>query len=99
MSDIHPTAIVAPGATIGQGVRIGPWCSVGADVVIDDGAELFSHVVVDGRTRIGAGARLYPFCTVGLRAAGPEIPRRADPVRGRRRAPWCASTSPSIAAP
>ncbi|MBN9509833.1 MAG: acyl-ACP--UDP-N-acetylglucosamine O-acyltransferase [Alphaproteobacteria bacterium] len=66
MSNIHPTAIVAPGATIGHGVRIGPWCSVGAEVVIDDGAELFSHVVVDGHTRIGAGVQLYPFCTVGL---------------------------------
>jgi UDP-N-acetylglucosamine acyltransferase len=63
---IHPTAIVAPGASLGQDVRIGPWCTVGPHVTIDDGAELISHVVVDGHTRIGAGARLFPFCTVGL---------------------------------
>jgi UDP-N-acetylglucosamine acyltransferase len=66
VSVIHPTAIVAPGAAIGEGVRIGPWCVVGPTVTIEDGAELVSHVVVDGRTRIGAGARLYPFCSVGL---------------------------------
>ena len=66
MSVIHATAIVAPGAAIGADVRIGPWCSVGPDVVIEAGAELISHVVVDGRTRIGAGARLFPFCTVGM---------------------------------
>ncbi|MDA8250367.1 MAG: acyl-ACP--UDP-N-acetylglucosamine O-acyltransferase [Rhodospirillales bacterium] len=66
MSLIHATSIVAPGAAIGEGVRIGPWCSVGPHVTIEDGAELISHVVVDGRTRIGAGARLFPFCTVGL---------------------------------
>ncbi len=65
-SVIHPTAIVAHGAAIGSGVSIGPWCSVGPEVAIDDGAELVSHVVVDGRTRIGAGAKLFPFCSVGL---------------------------------
>ena len=66
MSVIHPSAIVAPGATIGEGARIGPWCTVGPEVVIGDGAELVSHVVVDGRTRIGPGAKLWPFATVGL---------------------------------
>ena len=66
MSVIHPSAIVAPGAAIGQDVRIGPFCTVGPEVILDDGAELVSHVVVDGRTRIGAGAKLWPFVTVGL---------------------------------
>ncbi len=66
MSHIHPTAIVASGATIGDGARIGPWCQVGDDVVIEPGAQLLSHVVVDGHTRIGAEAVLYPFCTIGL---------------------------------
>ena len=64
--DIHPTAIIEPGATIGAHVSIGPWCHVGPDVTIEDGAHLISNVVVDGDTRIGAGAVLYPFCTVGL---------------------------------
>ena len=63
---IHPTAIVAPGAAIGAGVRIGPFCTVGPDVSIGEGAELVSHVVVEGHTRIGAGARLFPFATVGM---------------------------------
>lgn len=66
MSGIHPRALVAAGAEIGEGVEIGPWCSIGPKVVIEDGARLVSHVVVEGRTRIGAGAVLYPFCTVGL---------------------------------
>jgi UDP-N-acetylglucosamine acyltransferase len=63
---IHPTAIVAHGAELGPGVEIGPFCSVGPDVVIEAGAKLVSHVVVDGHTRIGEGAQLFPFCTVGL---------------------------------
>ncbi|MGH8115448.1 MAG: hypothetical protein ACREPS_10425, partial [Rhodanobacteraceae bacterium] len=65
-SAIHPSAIVSPKAELGEGVRIGPYCTVGPNAVIEDGAELVSHVVVDGHTRIGPGAVLYPFCTVGL---------------------------------
>lgn len=62
----HPTAVISQGATIGDGVKIGPFCTVGPQAVLEDGVELVSHVVVDGRTRIGAGAKLFPFCTVGL---------------------------------
>jgi UDP-N-acetylglucosamine acyltransferase len=63
---IHPTAILAEGAVVGAGVKIGPFCTVGPQVVLEDGVELVSHVVVDGKTRIEAGAKLFPFCTVGL---------------------------------
>jgi UDP-N-acetylglucosamine acyltransferase len=75
---VHPSAVVAPGATIGSGVRIGPWCHVGAEAVIEDGATLISHVVVDGRTRIGADAVLYPFCTVGM--APQDLKYRGEPT-------------------
>ncbi len=66
MSQIHPSAIVAPGAKLGANIQIGPYCTIGPNVEIGDGARLISHVVVDGHTRIGAEAVLYPFCTVGL---------------------------------
>ena len=65
-ASIHPTAIVARGAEIGPGVEIGPFCTVGPNVVIEAGAKLISHVVVEGHTRIGESAQLFPFCTVGL---------------------------------
>jgi UDP-N-acetylglucosamine acyltransferase len=76
---IHPTAIVARGAELGIGVRIGPFCTIGADVVIEDGAELISHVVVDGHTRIGPDVVLYPFCTVGL--APQDLKYQGQPTR------------------
>ena len=79
MSLIHPTAIIAEGARIGAGVEIGPWCSVGADVVIEPGARLISHVVVDGHTRIGADAVLFPFCTVGM--APQDLKYHGEPTR------------------
>lgn len=78
-SFVHPSAIVAPGAQIGAGVQIGPWCHVGPDVVIEDGVNLMSHVVVDGHTRIGAGAVLFPFCTVGL--APQDLKYKGEPTR------------------
>ena len=78
MTLIHPTAIVESGATIGTGVRIGPFCHVGAQAIIEDGAKLISHVVVDGHARIGAGAALYPFCTVGM--APQDLKYRGEPT-------------------
>src|ERR1700756_1182067 len=66
MPQIHPTAIVAPGATLAQDVVIGPYCVVGDHVTLDSGVMLRSHVVVDGRTTIGAGTRIFPFASIGL---------------------------------
>lgn len=62
---VHPTAIVAEGAVLGAGVRIGPYCMVGPRVVLNDNVELVSHAVVDGNTTIGAGTRIFPFASVG----------------------------------
>jgi UDP-N-acetylglucosamine acyltransferase len=76
---IHPSALVDDAAILGQNVHIGPFCVVGPDVVIEDGAELISHVVADGHTRIGAGVILYPFCTVGL--APQDLKYHGEPTR------------------
>jgi UDP-N-acetylglucosamine acyltransferase len=76
---IHPSAIVAHGAELGPGVQVGPFCTVGPDVVIEAGAKLVSHVVVEGHTRIGESAELYPFCTVGL--APQDMKYKGEPTR------------------
>ncbi len=76
---VHPTAIIERGAELGFGVCVGPFCTVGPHVVIEDGARLVSHVVVDGHTRIGADATLYPFCTVGLEPQ--DLKYRGEPTR------------------
>lgn len=66
MMDIHSNAIVAKGALIAEGVTIGPFCSVGPQVVLEKGVRLLSHVVIDGKTRIGEDSVIYPFTTIGL---------------------------------
>ncbi len=78
-SEIHPTAVIAHGAELGLGVRIGPFCTVGPHVVIEDGARLVSHVVVDGHTYVGRDVTLYPFCTVGLEPQDTKY--RGEPTR------------------
>ena len=64
---IHPSAIVEPGARIGAGVKVGPFCVVGSDVTLEDGVELISHAVVTGRTSVGARTVVFPFASVGHR--------------------------------
>jgi UDP-N-acetylglucosamine acyltransferase len=62
---VHPSAIVEPGASLGKGVRIGPFCTVGKSAVLHDGVELISHVVIAGQTEIGARTKIYPFTSLG----------------------------------
>lgn len=62
---IHPMAVVEDGATIGEGVKIGPFCHVGSHVVLHANVELLSHAVVTGRTVVGKGTRIFPMAVVG----------------------------------
>ncbi|WP_333792811.1 acyl-ACP--UDP-N-acetylglucosamine O-acyltransferase [Hyphomicrobium sp.] len=62
---IHPTAIVEDGAKLADGVIVGPFSIVGADVSLGEGVELKSHVVVAGRTTVGAHTQIFPFASIG----------------------------------
>jgi UDP-N-acetylglucosamine acyltransferase len=66
MPQIHPMAIVAPGAMLAEDVIVGPYCIVGEDVTLAAGVTLGSHAVIDGRTIIGEGTRVFPFASIGL---------------------------------
>jgi UDP-N-acetylglucosamine acyltransferase len=66
MRQIHPTAIVAPGAVLADNVAIGPYCIVGEQVRLAEGVRLLAHVVVDGRTSVGPGTRIFPFAAIGF---------------------------------
>jgi len=62
---ISPLADVHSSATLGTGVKIGPFCLVGPDVSIGDNTELQSHVVLAGRTTIGQRNRLFAGSVIG----------------------------------
>jgi acetyltransferase-like isoleucine patch superfamily enzyme len=51
----------------GAGVlHVGPFCTIGPEVVLGEDCTLVSHVVLDGRTRIGARNTIYPFTSIGI---------------------------------
>lgn len=63
---IHQSAIVAAGAEVPESCTIGPFSTIGPEVVLGEGCTLISHVVLDGRTRIGARNVIYPFTAIGV---------------------------------
>ncbi len=65
MPEIHPTAIVSPGASLSEGVSVGPYSVLGPQVVIGSGTVIQHHASVVGRTVIGAGNRIFPFASIG----------------------------------
>ena len=70
---VHPTAVIAPDAVLGEDVSIGPYC------VIESGARLGARAVVmaggyiGGRAEVGEASFLYPRvvireeCVIGAR--------------------------------
>ena len=64
-TNIHPTAVIADGASIADDVTIGPFCVIGPKVRIGAGTKLASHIVVEGRTEIGSGNQIHAFAALG----------------------------------
>jgi len=64
--EIHPSAVVSPGAQIGRDCYIGPYSIVGEHAVLDDRVRLQAHVVIEGRTFIGKDTIVFPFVSIGL---------------------------------
>ena len=62
---IHPSAVVDPGARLGENVQVGPFCHVGPDAVLGDRVELVAHVTVMGATTLGAGSKVFPQAVLG----------------------------------
>jgi len=62
---IHPSAVVEPGARLGEGVEVGAFCYIGADVEVGEGTTFGSHCSVHGPTRIGRENRFIGHCAIG----------------------------------
>ena len=61
---IHPTAVIHPSASIGEGASIGPYCVVDRDVKIGPRTTLLSHVTVGPGTTIGTDSLFYSHVTI-----------------------------------
>ena len=64
---IHPTAIVDPGARLGEEVEIGPYALIGAEVEIGPRTIVQSHVVIEGTVRLGAANQIGHGAIIGAR--------------------------------
>ena len=62
---IHPSALVAAGAQIADGVTIGPFAVIGPQVKIAAGTTIGAHCVIEGVTAIGQNNRIFQFCSIG----------------------------------
>lgn len=62
---IHPTAVVEPGARLGEDVEIGPFCYVQRDAEIGDGSKLLSHVSVLAHTTLGKRCSVHAGAVLG----------------------------------
>jgi UDP-N-acetylglucosamine acyltransferase len=81
MTFIHPTAIVAAGATLGEDCHIGPFTTIGENVVLGNGVHLESHIVIDGDTEIGDETRVFPYVSIGL--APQDLKYGGEPTKTR----------------
>jgi len=49
-----------------ESCTVGPFCTIGPEVVLGEACRLVSHVVLDGKTRIGARNTIYAFTSIGI---------------------------------
>ena len=65
LRDIHETAIVHAGASLGRDVVIGPYSIIGKNVILGDRCIVGPHVVIDGWTTIGRENRFDQGSSIG----------------------------------
>ena len=65
VNSIHPTAVIMPGAEIGENVSIGAYSIIGEDCVIGENCVIDAHVKIAPHTSIGSNCRIYFGAVVG----------------------------------
>ncbi len=63
--EIHPQAVVAAGAKLGPGVKIGAFAVVGEEAELGEGCIVHPHAVVGGPAKFGRKNVFYPCCAIG----------------------------------
>jgi UDP-N-acetylglucosamine acyltransferase len=67
MSNIHPSAVIEPGAEVGENVTIEPYVIIKSRVKLGEGVTIKSHAYIDGNTTIGARTTVYPGASIGTK--------------------------------
>jgi len=64
-AEIHPSALIAPDATLGDGVQIGPFAVIEPGVLIGAGTRIEAHAVIRSGARLGIENVVHPFAVLG----------------------------------
>jgi len=64
-ASIHPTALISPRASLGEGISVGPYTVIGDQVVIGDSNRLGPHLVFEGPIRIGKNNHFTGHSCIG----------------------------------
>lgn len=65
MNKIHPSAIISPGAVLGDNVEIGPFAYIDDHVEIGDWTRIHPHATIYSYVKIGEGCEVFPGAVVG----------------------------------
>jgi UDP-N-acetylglucosamine acyltransferase len=76
---IHPTAVLAPGASLGEGVTIGPYAVVGEGVVLGARTVVGDHASLQGPAVFGEDNRIFPHAALGFDPQ--DVKYRGEPTR------------------
>ncbi len=66
-ANIHPMAIVEPGAQVGKNVTVEAFAIVKGTVTLEDNVIIKSHAYIDGHTTIGSGTTIWPSASIGTK--------------------------------
>lgn len=78
---IHPTAIIDPAATVGDGVEIGPYAIIGAGVVLGAGCRIAAHACLRGPLEMGPDCVVEEHAVLG---GDPHVTGNPGPFGGTR---------------
>lgn len=76
---IHPTAVIDPRARLAEGVAVGAYTVVDADVEIGAGTTIGHHCVITGHTTLGRENRIFHFASIG--EANQDKKYQGEPTR------------------
>lgn len=65
MNNIHKTAIIEEGATLGDNITVGAYTIIEKDVTIGDGTTVDSHTLISGKTTIGKNNHIFSHASIG----------------------------------
>jgi UDP-N-acetylglucosamine acyltransferase len=77
-TQIHPTALVDPKATLGTGVQVGPYAIIGPDVQLGDACRVGHHATIEGPSKIGPRNEFFPYAAIGFKTQ--DVKYKGEPT-------------------